>query len=531
MQKHRNTVLVWFFITVVIIIMFRVLTTEEIDPALKEAETSLNRKRFELKERHLERNDQAVFYGSIVAMSSLCLSVLIVAWGIHRERVKKASVHAYQIGNSSIVVHERDLSLAWPIATGLMNAEKLEKMHGGIEKAFELYATMAEVQNRQIRAYLGQRGILPALPPAPTSQPHPEALPAGPDRIPTFVELLHAGIIAPGHPLVFGYIHNTPKTGTWQDIFSNATGGQGGSGKTNTLRGLILQSLLQGVHFWILDYHWPHDESLLASLGTVKDGPYITYADKHIDYVPILEDVNRTIDRRIRKEEPGDLIKVLAIDEVLQVVQHIPFAEHMIARIGTEGRKLNIFGLFSAHNWKAEHINTSARDNLTSIFAHHMTRSQANILLQDAEQAKIVSKLRSGQMLYRPVHDDPDIVDVPWCDEEAVRLVANMVGPVSTTGNVTGNAGNVTGNVTTVGNASETPEVTGKVPPVTTLKLLARNPKFSVSKVAREMGMNKGYLSNIIKGKNPSPDALGKIETWLQQHHASGDVIPFPKMS
>lgn len=59
--------------------------------------------------------------------------------------------------------------------------------------------------------------------------------------------------------------------GTWHEIYSNATGGQSGSGKINTLLSLIAQSLLQDIRFWIVDYHWPHDESLLAKLEPLRD--------------------------------------------------------------------------------------------------------------------------------------------------------------------------------------------------------------------------------------------------------------------
>jgi hypothetical protein len=323
--------------------------------------------------------------------------------------------------------------------------------------------------------------------------------------------------------LLFGYIHKTPKTGTWKDIFSNATIGEPGSGKTNTLRGLILQSTLQGVWFWILDYHWPHPESLLASLGDLKESPSIIFAENHIDYLPILEEVDRTIDRRISGEESCDRIKVLAIDEVLRVVQYLSFAENVIERIGTEGRKLHVFGLFSAQSWKADKINTTARDNLTSIFAHRAKKGQANVLLQDYEQAKRVEKLRSGQMLYWPVNDNPEVVDVPWCDEEAVQRVANMVVNPGNPGNVA-SPGNILDNTSGNGKATGT-EADCDI--VASINNLLQNPALKVSQIAKQIRVDKGHLSRVLRReRNLTPDIRSKLIRWQQQHESN--VITFP---
>jgi len=445
-------------------------------------------------------------------------------------------VHCYKVDDAEIWVHERDLSEAWHIVTGLVNAKALEQSNAGMQKAFELYTTMADIHNQQLRALVGRRSALaPALPAAPQAE-----APANTDaqRVPTFTELMQQGVIGTDRPLLFGFVNGMPKTGTWEDIYSNATGGQSGSGKTNTLRSIITQSVLQRVFFWIIDFHWPHSKSLLASLENLRETPYITYADKHIDVLPILESVDATIDRRLRGDESDAQVKVLAIDEVLQIIKNVPYAEQIIERIGTEGRKVNVLGLFSAQSWTADKVSTTARDNLTSIFAHNMKRNKAYSLLQDSEQAKTVQKLHKGQMLFCPTNGQEDVIDVPLCTEQDVKLVANMVGYVvspagNAGGNSSGNAGNVTaetGNVSGSGNTPETPQETRKPGPVSRLRFLAKQPGFSPSKTAREIGINKGYLYNILKGaKKPSPDAAGKIAAWLRTHDAHENVIQFPQ--
>lgn len=526
MKTARIQILVGFFLTVALIITFRVFTTPRPAPVLTSAHIALQLKRYELKTRNLERDDALTLAAWAGVVSSLCLSVVIMAVGWHRAYVKRVQVHTYEIGGNKIIVHERDLALALPIATGLMNAEKLEKMHKGMEHAFKLYTSMAEIQNAQLKALLGRRGIQPSALPA---TPDTGLVAIDPPPVPTFGQLMASGAIAADRPLLFGYAHGKPKTGTWKDIYSNATGGQSGSGKTNTLRALIAQSILQGVHFWVIDYHWPHAESLLATLGSLKDSLHVTYADKPIDVRPLLETVDATIDRRKQGQEPSAPIRVLCIDELLQIVKNCDYAETVIERIGTEGRKFGVYGLFSAQSWKSDKIDTTARDNLTSIFAHYMKPNQARVLLQDSDRERQVKKLRQGQMLFCPRNGLDEVIDVPFCSADDIRLVANMVGyAVTNSGNGSGNVTSVSDPVTGIGNALETPEVTDELSPVTRLRTLAQKPGFSQSKTAREMMMNKGYLSNILKGKSPSPDALRKINTWLRTHDSRAEIIPFP---
>jgi hypothetical protein len=527
MKTARIQILVGFFLTVAVIVVFRVFTTPRPAPVLTNAETSLQLKRYALKEQHLERDDALTVAAYAGILSSACLAVIILASGWHRGHVKRAKVHTYKIDNNEIIVHERDLSMAWQICTGLVNAQALEQSNRGLDKAFDLYQTMALVQTAQLKALLGRKGL------------HQAALPRAENidiqtsdgfSVPTFGELLRSGHIASDRPLVFGYAHGVPKTGTWKDIYSNATGGQSGSGKTNTLRSLIAQSVIQGVHFWIVDYHWPHEESLLASLGHVKDSLYVSYADKPIDVRPLLEQVDATIDRRKRNEEPSTPIRVLCIDELLQIVKNCNYAETVIERIGTEGRKFGVYGLFSAQSWKAKNIDTTARDNLTSIFAHYMKPNQAKVLLQDSDRERQVKKLRQGQMLFCPRNGMDEVIDVPFCSQEDIKLVANMVGyAVTNFGNASGNVTKYSTPVTGTGNALETPKVTDEDSPVVRLRTLAQQPGFSQSKTARDMQMNKGYLNNILNGKKPSPDAIRKIATWLRTHDTSAEIIPFPQ--
>jgi hypothetical protein len=65
-----------------------------------------------LQHETLRRNDALKFYGALSLISAINLTLLIVAAGIARARIKKVSVHSMQIGqHSRILVHYKDLHL------------------------------------------------------------------------------------------------------------------------------------------------------------------------------------------------------------------------------------------------------------------------------------------------------------------------------------------------------------------------------------------------------------------------------------
>jgi hypothetical protein len=501
-SKFYGPILTGFFLVVSIGVAMKLIAPNpKHDYRVQEQIRNLEMDKIELKRRHLQRDADLVFYGCIGALTCVGLAILIVSTGLHRAHVKRAQVHTYKIGESEVVIHERDLSLAAPVALGLMNAEQLKQMNGGMEKAFELACTMADIQSRQIRALVGKHPLQMALP--AVSEHHPDDAPA---HIPTFADLLRSGQIGAQQPLLFGFHNGQPRSGTWQEIFSNATGGQSGSGKTNTLLSLIGQSVLHGIGFWVIDYHWPHDESLLAKLGSIRDSAQVMYAEKPIDVRLVLDNVNECIDRRLRKQEPSTPIRVLCIDEVLRIVKNCAYTEEIIERIGTEGRKVNIFGLFAAQSWKADKVDTTARDNLTSIFAHYMKPNQAKPLLQDSDKEKLLKHLHKGQMVFCPVMGEPEILDVPYVspgDMEQVNTLVNSQPVDQGADQASQHTGLVkAGSVDLVDRVRESLKNAG-----------------DFSALVQSTGLDKAYVSRILNRKqNLSRNAEDRFHIWLKNH-------------
>lgn len=495
MKKHHMQVTIGFFLTVLIITTFKIVTTPPTSERVRIAKDETRIKNLEFYTIFWQRV-------SIAGAAGVILAGVIGALSASLAHLKRAQVHTYKIGDSHVVIHERDLSLAAPVALGLMNAEQLKQMNGGMEKAFELSCRMAEIQSQQIRALIGNRGSLPALPVG--HLPEPSAA-AEPIHVPTFADLLRSGTIGAQQPLLFGFHQGQPRSGTWQEIYSNATGGQSGSGKTNTLLSLIGQSVLHGIGFWVIDYHWPHDESLLAKLGPVRQ--LTRYADMPIDVRTILDDVNACIDRRLKKDEPSTPIRVLCIDEVLRIVKHCSYTEEIIERIGTEGRKVNVFGLFAAQSWKADKVDTTARDNLTSIFAHYMKPNQAKPLLQDSDKEKLLKKLHRGQMVFCPVMGEPEILDVPYVapdDMQTVNRLVNSAVNSQPVDSVVDCPGQPTGLVKA-----------GSVDLVDQVRNSLKN-EGDFSALVQSTGLDKAYISRILNHKQTmSRNAEERFRGWL----------------
>ncbi|MCP4936976.1 MAG: hypothetical protein GY927_22915, partial [bacterium] len=137
----------------------------------------------------------------IVPATMLSVGILLfigIPIGLYRLKAKKAAVHGFEIGkHNKFVVHENDLSIAAPLAMGLMTGQQLRETNTGQEQAFEFYTKMAEVQTKQIQALKPHASAQPTqIDPAHIN---PGAFPqivehlTHPDRIPAFQQLLDTG--------------------------------------------------------------------------------------------------------------------------------------------------------------------------------------------------------------------------------------------------------------------------------------------------------------------------------------------------
>ena len=323
------------------------------------------------------------------------------------------------------------------LALAAMQVQALEATQG-----MEAVKFASELQTRNMTALgtfaRGVRGLLGrdhgaghdrqvALPPVNMPVQH----------VPSFSDLLNAGKFQAGSPLLFGFQESgSPKMGTWQDAYSLGIAGLSGYGKSATIRFLMSESLLTGAvgEFFVIDPHYPHEKSLLASLGELKQAKQLHYVENSLDTMDLLSVVNARIDRRLKGEEASDPLLVVVIDELIPAVKTFPAISSLVERIGTESRKAGVYGIFASQSWNGDKTGgTTARDNLTALLVHRMKPKQANTLLQDSTLAKQVTRLQPGQVLFSPTSADPELLTVPYCSLNDMPEVVKRLTPFDMT--------------------------------------------------------------------------------------------------
>jgi hypothetical protein len=379
----------------------------------------------------------AAYKVAFIAILAVCLvCMLLLTYSIVKSQLKKASVHTYKIGkHSEIGVHEKDLSIAAPIAVGLTQAEQLKQQNKGIEQAFSIYTRMADVQTKQIQAFVGKRGLTPTAPYISLPEQEPGVLPSSqPQSIPTFQELLLSGEIAQGNPMILGYENGVPRRGSFLDIYSAAVAGESGSGKTSTMLFLIGSGLVAcGVRFIGIDPHYPHPNSLGSKTKPLWEAELMRMATSSDEMLNVLTQVERVIDLRLKQVDTDTTPVVLVIDELafLSKTSIGSSITHTMERISTEGRKCAVYMLASSQTWLAARTGDSSvvRDTLTSAYVHRIKPKQANLLLQDKEEVEKVKRYlkQAGDVLFCPVNDESVVCKMPYTTEADMMMVAEML--------------------------------------------------------------------------------------------------------
>ena len=434
MKSYITTILVGVIVLAAIILvglMYQIWIAGPEDARITEAKV-------DTQVRNIYWYSTAYKVAFISVLGVLLVSVFMLSYSIAKSKLKKSSVHTYKIGeHNEVVVHEKDLSIAAPIAMGLMNAEQLKQMNGGVERAFELYTKMAEVQAKQIQSLVGRRGVTPLAPAPDVSLPFQGSAELHSPQtkgVPTFQELLTTGEIARGKSMILGYENGIPRRGSFLDIYSAAVAGESGSGKTATLLFLIGSGLIaEKINFMGIDPHYPHPKSLGFKTKTLWEAGLMRMATYKDDMLTILEDIERIIDQRLQQIDKETTPVVLVIDELAFLAKtSIGGAiAHTMERISTEGRKCAVYMLASSQTWLVARTGDSSvvRDTLTSAFVHRIKPKQANLLLQDKEEADKVKKYikQAGDVLLCPVNNESVVCKMPFTNENDMHTVVNLL--------------------------------------------------------------------------------------------------------
>jgi hypothetical protein len=449
MKIARFQVIIWFFIIVTALVTYRVLTSELVDPTLKQARIAyekeklqmereqlkrfdaLETERLRVKQASLRRENDLTYYGVIALLSTCGLALIILAAGYSRAKITRASVHVARIGqHSEIPIHQKDLQNFYPIAVNLSLAEIEASVSTTHEKAYRISRQMVEDITEYTRTLAGKRGML-ALGPgaADTLTAEASALTA----TPTCAELLHNGLLAPHKPLILGYDRQgQPQTRTLQDLKSVAIAGWQGSGKTLSTGYLVATSVLAyDVHAYIVDPHKRHPESLATLLQPLEATGHVTMLNP-FDTPALLQELNQTLDRRLNGQEASEPGILLVIDEMERLAKMDCF-DVLIAfleRCTEETRKANITFIGGSHKWTARHFKGRAdiRSCMNSMLIHKTKPSQADLLLEDAHDKNLVKQLhRPGDAILVTDYATPTLVTIPYCKREDMKAIAELV--------------------------------------------------------------------------------------------------------
>jgi hypothetical protein len=526
--------------------------------------TSLEQAKLSLQKQHLRRNDALSFYGTAGFLASICLSLVIVATGYRR----KLSVFIARIRGAEIPIPYPDLSKMAETVNDLALAEKIEAT--APEKAFALYERMADRRLHELQALRGVFGH-PAGSVQNTSQ---HALNPAPISTPTFSELFRRGEIGPGKRLICGFAPDgSPQHRNFEDLKAVSVAGWQGSGKTLSMAYLATSLLLidERTEVYVVDPHFKHPQGLGYILQPLERTGRLHIVNP-FDLTPFIADMNTRINKRLADEEPSAAPVVIIFDEFASFAKAnpemfkavlIPFLE----RCTEEVRKANCLCVIGSTKWGARHFAGRAdiRELIPSLLLHKTKASQADLLVEDSKEKKLVKALTlPGQALLSTSHDaDPCVVTIPFIQPADILEVAQQANgapvvirstlqapapiapparkPAQTNaapdpeldvffselapsnaeprGNVIAfPKGNEPGPETGTGTAEET----ANVPPVPPIDVLAKireklaKKEITLSSLATHVGVNKGFLHGILGGKKALPDSVrGKLAAYL----------------
>lgn len=426
-MKHYQKVIIFvFFLTVCIVVA--TISIGRLTGAIGESE----RLKIVREEAKIQRIwFWATFWeaGSVTLGTILLLSCIIFSYGFARYKVVQGSVFMAQIGESQIPVSHRQIKKG-SLAPALMTLASAEEIRAHFpEEAFDLYRLVGETSARQLRAMTGNKGFLPMQQapylaiPEQTSSNH----------VPTFAELYVSGQINHESPMILGFENGIPKQGSFLDIYSSAIAGDSGSGKTSTMLYFIGCGLLcEQAWFLGIDPHYPHPQSLGKKIEPLWKAGLMKFAHMKYDIIEMCEQVETLIETRMNEAKEYYTPAVIVIDELhfLCKTSMKNAIVHMMERISTEGRKVQVYMLASSQTWLAAIFgNSVTRDTLTSAYVHRIKPRQANYLLQDKEESDKVKKYikRAGQALLCPVSGESSIVDIPFTTAEDMQKLSKKI--------------------------------------------------------------------------------------------------------
>lgn len=255
------------------------------------------------------------------------------------------------------------------------------------------------------------------------------------ERSATFAGLLEAGSVGRGRPLLLGYDLDDGQalTGSWSDLYSTATAGLPGTGKTTSQRFYACQTALHGARFVVCDPHASAgDDSLAATLSPLRSLFMVDPAEEPRHILEAVRYAASIGDARLKGRSSDRGPVILWVDELTSLLGRSDVGDDLagaLEQIAQEHRKVGVYLAASGQIWTAARIPTTLRDSLASVLCHRMKRGQARTLLP-TEEAAMVERLGTGEAVLYRTSGATSRVRIPNTTAEDVVCVAGLLtGP------------------------------------------------------------------------------------------------------
>jgi hypothetical protein len=257
----------------------------------------------------------------------------------------------------------------------------------------------------------------------------------------TFRELFQLDVIQKAiaeKKMIIGFENGVLRYGTWKDFNSAACGGVSGSGKTTTIRWLLLQTILLKGRFIMIDPHIHDQEQSLAAQFRI-------FKQSHV--FPPCDDNGSAVTKRIRwlmkeylrrKEGGKGPAIVFVIDELNELIRYMTpelrkDLTDLLLTIAQGGRKFGLYALLIGQRWSEQDLGgkpwgAAIRTSLSSMMAHRFTdEDQAKKLLGTKNGPRCLD-LETGHWFFRDTEGRLSEIVTPDTGEDDMKLVLKYLG-------------------------------------------------------------------------------------------------------